>query len=131
MGLDWCVVIQNKETKEQVDIKDTEWIGCSYIRGKQVVGLLDQYVGMCDMQNECFGEYEYDDEGNEMGPFIEDDWLLQNIYSLLNEKEIKIFDDWEVENQKEVINSIQTMYDDIQTYNNSTEKYEAKIYCWY
>ena len=73
----------------------------------------------------------FDDEGNEMGPFIEDDWLLQNIYSLLNEKEIKIFDDWEVENQKEVINSIQTMYDDIQTYNNSTEKYEAKIYCWY
>jgi len=135
MGLDWIVNFYKRGTMEQVNEKevDVKYNGVDYIRGAEVVAMLEKYVGEDEeLVYNCYGEDEYDEEDNLRGPFMYCESTLGNIYDALSDEDLEEFEEMTVEYQKELIETVGKMYNDVSEYNrNYDNENEIKIYTWY
>ena len=137
MGLDWCVDTYEKGTyNESCRVKgnyytitgdeDNEYVGVSYVRGKNVAYLLNKY-GEPELADACYGEEIFDKKTKKIyGPFISKE-TLSKIYSALSSYELKEEEDWSVHEQYAVIHEeVGSLVSDLEDYEGPDD---VKVYC--
>lgn len=137
MGLDWCVDTYNKNTfDETYGVKENyisingdeenEYVGISYIRGKNVAYLLNKY-GEKELADACYGEEIFDKKKKKIhGPFISKE-TLSKIYSALSSYELKEEEDWSIHEQYAIIHEeLGSLISDLNDYEGD---YDVRVYC--